>query len=66
MCKIGKGVLMRFLSRSLDAVCLGEAHLSMANRFPQSLHELLLKTPAQRSTVTVRVHDKEMEHIANF
>lgn len=63
LCKIGKGVLMCFSSRSLDPVHLGKTHLSMANRFPQSLQELLLKTPAQRGSVAVRVRDKEMEHI---
>lgn len=50
--KIGKGVLMCFLSRSLDALCLGRARLSMANRFPQSLRELFLKARVQRGTVT--------------
>ncbi len=50
--KIGKGVLMCFLSRSLDAVCLGRARLSMANRFPQSLREPFLKARVQRGTVT--------------
>ena len=50
--KIGKGVLMCFLSRSLDAVCLGGAHLSMANRFPQSLQEPLLKAAVQKGTAT--------------
>lgn len=62
--KIGKGVLMCFLSRSLDAVCLGKARLSMANRFPMPLREPFLKAPVQRGTVTIRAHDKEMEHIA--
>lgn len=60
--KIRKRVLMCFLSRSLDVVCLGKACLSMANRFPQSLQELFLKTPVQRGTVTVRVHDQEGAH----
>lgn len=49
--KIGKGVLMCFLSRSLDAVCLGRACFSMANRFPQSLQEPYLKAAVQRGTV---------------
>lgn len=35
--KIRKGLLMCFLSRLLDAMWLGKARLSMANRFPQSL-----------------------------
>lgn len=42
--KIVKGVLMRFLSRSLVAACLGRACLSMANRFPHFLRELLLNS----------------------
>lgn len=50
--KIGKGLLMCFLSRSLEAVCLRRACLSMANRFPQSLREPFLKAPVQRGTVT--------------
>lgn len=50
--KIGKWVLMCFLSRSLDAVCLGRACLSMANRFPQPLWEPFLKAQVQRGTVT--------------
>lgn len=62
--KIGKEVLMCFLSRSLDAVCFGKARLSMANRFPQSLRGPFLKALVQGGTVTVWVHDKEMEHIA--
>lgn len=60
--KIGKRVLMCFLSRSLDVVCLEKACLSIANGFPQSLQEPFLKTPVQRGTVTVRVHDKEGAH----
>lgn len=51
--KIGKGVLMCFLSRSLNAACLGRAPLSMTNRFPQSLQELFLKAMAQRNSVTL-------------
>lgn len=51
--KIGKGVLMCFLSRSLDAACLGRARLSMTNRFPQSLQEPFLKATAQRDSVTL-------------
>lgn len=62
--KIGKEVLMCFLSRSLDAVCLGRARLSMANRFPHSLQEPFLKAPVERATVTVWMYDKEIEHIA--
>lgn len=62
--KIGKGVLMCFLSRSLDAACLGKTRLGMANRFPQSLQELFLKAPGQRVTVTVGAQDKEMEPVA--
>ena len=62
--KIGKGVLMCFLSRSLDAVCLGKARLSMANRFPQPLREPFLKAAVQSGTVIVGMHDREMEHIA--
>lgn len=62
--KWGKRVLMCFLSRSLDAVRLGKARLSMANRFPHSLKELFLKTSVHRGSITVRVHNKEMEHIA--
>lgn len=51
--KIGKGVLMCFLSRSLNAACLGRAPLSMTNRFPQSLQELFLKAMSQRDSVTL-------------
>lgn len=40
----GEEVPLCFLSRSWDAVCLGRAHLAVANRFPCSLQELFLKT----------------------
>lgn len=46
--KIGERVLMCLLSRSLDAVCLGKARLSMANGFPQFLHEPFPKTPSRQ------------------
>lgn len=62
--KIGKGVLMCFLSRSLEAVCLGRARLSMANRFPQSLRETFPQSSGPERHCHCRARDKEMEHIA--
>lgn len=54
-------VLMCFISRLLDAVCLGKACLSMANRFSRSLR---IQSSKFRSRATVRIHDRKMEHMA--